>query len=276
MSDEAWALEVRLFVEAIHARYGYDLRNYAPASLRRRVRAALSNSGRRNLGDLQHAVIHDATLFARVLADLTVRVSDMFRDPPFYKALRQHVVPVLRTYPHVRLWSAGCADGEEAFGLAVLLEEEGLGERCQIYATDLSPQALDAAKLGAYPRGRAAQYQRNYAASGGTRRLSDYYSEGQGGVAMAEALRRRIVFFQHDLVSDQVFGEMHVVLCRNVLIYFDRELRRRALEKLLASLTPGGFIGLGSSERLLRSDSPRAPAEVVPGTRLYRLDGEKP
>ncbi len=243
-------IEVRLFLEAIHVRYGYDLRDYSPASMGRRLMSALAKSGLPHLGELQHQVLQDPDLFSVVLEDLTVRVSEMFRDPSFYKAFRQQVIPILRTYPLLNIWHSGCASGEEAFSSAVLLTEEGLYERTQIYATDLSPRALEQAKQGVYPADSIAQCQANYEASGGTASFKDYYSSAYDHFAMRESLRRRILFFQHNLVSDHVFGEMHVIFCRNVLIYFEPALRQRVLKKFVQSLCPGGFLCLGGSERL--------------------------
>jgi chemotaxis protein methyltransferase CheR len=243
-------LEVRLFLEAIYSRYGYDLRDYARPSMRRRVLAALAASGLRHLGDLQHRLLHDRDLFADVLEHLTVRVSELFRDPAVYTTLRSEIVPVLRTYPLLRIWHAGCASGEEAYASAILLEEEGLYDRSQIYATDLSPKAIQHGKDGVYPAARLPAFERNHAASGGTSTLTSHLTLAYDHIAMREQLRRNILFFQHDLVSDHVFGEMHVVFCRNVLIYFGRELRERVLKKLAQSLCPGGFLCLGTSEQL--------------------------
>jgi chemotaxis protein methyltransferase CheR len=250
MSEDAFAIEVELLLEAMRARYGYDLRGYARSSLHRRVRAALVKSGLAHLGELQHELLSDHEVFAQVLDDLTVRASDMFRDPPFFRAFREKVVPVLRTYPQVRIWHSGCASGEEVFGAAIVLLEEGLLDRTQIYATDLSVQALEVAKQGVYRAENLESYARNYAAAGGTASLDRYYTYAYDRIAMAEVLRARTVFFQHDLVTDHVFGEMHVIFCRNVLLYFGPELRAQVVGKLSQSLCPGGFLCLGSSERL--------------------------
>lgn len=250
------ALEVRLFLEAIFARYDYDLRGYAPASMHRRVMVALRKSGLAHLGELQHRVLRDSTVFQHVLEELTVQTSDLFRDPTFYAALRTHVVPVLRTYPLLRIWHAGCASGEEAYTSAILLSESGLYERAQLYATDLSARAVEQAKQGIYADARAGTFARNYAASGGEGDLSSFYTEGYQRIAMKDSLRRNLLFFQHNLVSDSEFGEMNMVFCRNVFIYFQPELRRRVLRKFACSLRPGGFLCLGSSERLNTSIHP--------------------
>jgi chemotaxis protein methyltransferase CheR len=252
------SIEIRLLLEAINSRYGFDLRGYAQSSIQRRVRAALAKSGLGNFGELQHRVLTDAAFFADMLDELTVHVTEMFRDPPFYRAFRQRVVPILRTYPLLRIWHGGCASGEEAYANAIMLEEEGLYERAQIYATDLNPQALEHAKLGVYSAEQLRAFKENYEKSGGTRDLSMYCTEAYEQVALKESLKRNILFFQHNLVSDHVFGEMHVIFCRNVFIYFGQTLRERVLEKFAQSLCPGGFLCLG------------AFSEFAPEERIYR------
>ncbi|HVZ34261.1 MAG TPA: CheR family methyltransferase, partial [Polyangiaceae bacterium] len=216
--DDIEALEVRLLLDGIHAKYGYDLRGYTEASISRRIRAVLARSGLEHLGELQHRVLTDAAFFATVLNELTVQVTELFRDPEFYRVLRTRVIPVLRTYPLLKIWHAGCASGEEAYATAILLQEEGLYERAQIYATDLSPEALEQAKQAVYPDDRLELFARNYAGSGGRLNLASHCTTAYGGIAIKDSLRRNVFFFQHDLVSDQPFGEMHVIFCRNVLI----------------------------------------------------------
>jgi chemotaxis protein methyltransferase CheR len=265
------AAEVRAFLETLHNRYGYDLRNYAPASMGRRVKRALVRSGMSDLGELQRRIVDDAQLFARILEDLTIRVSEMFRDPGFYAAFRSRVVPVLRTYPSLRIWHSGCAAGEEPYASAIILHEEGLYERTQLYATDLSAQAIEQAKQGIYSVKQLSTFADSYQKSGGKSDFSSYYTAAYDFFAIKEGLRRNILFFQHNLVSDYEFGEMHVIFCRNVLIYFDRELQSRVLAKFAASLCPGGFLCLGSSERLSRADD--AFSEFAPQERIYRREG---
>lgn len=249
-TDDVQAIEIRLFLQAIFERYGYDLRDYSPLSIHRRVMGALVKSGLKHLGELQHRVLHEPEFFGGVLEDLTVRVSEMFRDPTFYRTLRAQVIPLLRTYPLLNVWHSGCASGEEAFSSAIILTEEGLYDRTQIYATDLSVRALEQAKEGVYPADTLTQCASNYSAAGGGRHFEDYYRAAYDHFAMRESLRRRILFFQHNLVSDHVFAEMHIIFCRNVLIYFESALRDRVLQKFTQSLRPGGFLCLGSSERL--------------------------
>lgn len=270
--SELEALEIRLLLEAIHAKYGYDLRDYSPASLTRRVRTILLKSGLHNLGELQHKLLVDPIFFGAVLEDLTIRVSDMFRDPDFYRTLRTHVAPLLRTYPFLNVWNSGCATGEEAYSCAIVLSEEGLLDRTQIYATDLSVKGLEQAKQGVYPAEKLPAFTDNYEKSGGKSDFASYYTSAYNQVALKDLLRRKILFFQHDLVHDQVFGEMHMIFCRNVLIYFDRPLRDRVLDKLSQSLCPGGFLCLGSSERLDRPNE-RAFTDFAPEYQIYRYQG---
>src|SRR5690606_620524 len=196
---EVEALELRLLLDAIHERYGYDLREYDRASIQRRMRLALAKSGLSHLGELLHHVLRDPAPFALVLDELTVRVSEMFRSPPFYRAFRERVLPMLRTYPQIKLWHAGCANGEEVYTSAILILEENLYERTQIYATDMSRAALDQAREGTYPEASLAVFAENYAKSGGRRSFDEYYTAAYGRIVVREALRRNIVFFQHDL-----------------------------------------------------------------------------
>jgi chemotaxis protein methyltransferase CheR len=266
-------IEIRLLLEAIHARYGYDLRDYAAASMRRRVRSALTRSGRKNLGHLQHDVLYDRECFADVLDQLTVRVSTLFREPSSFKAFRTRVVPLLRTYPLLKLWHAGCATGEEAYSSAIVLTEEGLFDRAQIYATDLSQRALHQAKEGIYPTSLVADFEQNHADSGATSQLSAYVTTAYDHVAIRETLRKGVHFFHHDLVMDHVFGEMNVVFCKNVLIYFGRDLRERVLQKLAQSLRPGGFLCLGNAERLTGSTATEKTfAPFCAEERIYRYE----
>jgi chemotaxis protein methyltransferase CheR len=261
-------IEIRLFLEAIHARYGYDLREYSPVSTRRRVLAVLAKSGLDNLGELQHRMLRDPEFFGSLLDDLVLRVTEMFRDPTFYRAFGARVVPILRTYPLLKFWHSGCATGEEAYSTAILLSEQGLYDRTQIYATDLSARALEQAKQGVYSAERGREFGENHTRAGGTCPFSNYYTEAYDRIALRESLRKNVLFFQHNLVSDHVFGEMNVIFCRNVLIYFGQSLRDRVIAKFAQSLCPGGFLCLGSGERLPRSGHDFR--EFVPGERIYR------
>jgi len=269
---EVEAIEVRLFLEAIYLQYGYDMRGYAPASIRRRVMATLAGSGLTHLGELQHRVLADPVFFATVLETLMVRVTDMFRDPTFYRAFRAQVVPVLRSYPLLKIWHAGCATGEEVYALAIVLAQEKLYDRAQIYATDLSYEALERAKLGMYPAARVDAFTSNYQQAGGTGNLADYYTVAYDSIVMRESLRRNVLFFQHNLVSDHVFGEMNVIMCRNVLIYFGAELKDRVLHMLDQSLCPRGILCLGNSEHLPRSGERLHFGTLAPTERIYRRE----
>jgi chemotaxis protein methyltransferase CheR len=264
------ALEARLFLEAIHERYGYDLRDYAAPSMNRRLQVALARSGLSDLGALQHRVLTEPEAFARVLGDLTVQVSELFRDPEFFQVFRARVVPMLRTYPLINIWHAGCATGEEAYSMAILLEEEGLLDRCQLYATDLSAPAVERAKQGVFSVKNLGAVADRHRRAGGKGTLEDHATVAYDQLALKEALRRKIFFFQHDLVSDHVFAQMQVVFCRNVLIYFGRPLRERVVPKLTDSLCPGGFLCLGTSERP-PVDARVAFLEVAAAERIYRL-----
>lgn len=255
-------------LEDLRSRHGYDLRGYALPSLTRRIRAAMARSNMPDLAALRRRALDDPAFFRELLDSLTVRVSEMFRDPEFYAAFRSEVVPVLRTYPLLRVWHAGTASGEEAYSMAILLLEEGLYERAQIYATDLNEQAVEAAKQGIYPAARLAHFADNYRRAGGLHELSRYVTVAYGNMAVRESLKRHIAFFHHDLVADQVFGEMHAVFCRNVLIYFGRALQAKVLEKLGRSLCPGGFLCLGANEQLPRSNPSFHP--FVRAQRIYR------
>ena len=222
-------IEQRLLLDAIYHQYHYDFRAYAQASLKRRLRSALSQFGCKTLSQLQDRVLHEPAVFTGLLQFLTVQVSDMFRDPSYFLALRNEVVPILRTYPSIKVWVAGCSAGEEVYSLAILLHEEGLLDRTLIYATDINPHALRAAEQGVYDLERVAAFTANHAQSGGRSSLSDYYTARYGRVMFDKALREHMVFSDHSLATDSVFAEVHLVSCRNVLIYFERDLQNRAL-----------------------------------------------
>jgi chemotaxis protein methyltransferase CheR len=243
-------LEFRLLIDAIYHVYHYDFRGYAPASLRRRMKTAMGRFGCATLSQLQDRVVHEPQVFAALLDHLTVQVSEMFRDPPYFRALREQVVPLLRTYPSLKVWIAGCSAGEEAYSMAILLREEGLLARTLIYATDINPHTLQRAAAGVYDVGSVAGFTLNHRASGATSSLSDYYTAAYGRAVLDKSLKEHIVFSDHSLATDSVFAEVQLVSCRNVLIYFDRELQDRALGLFSESLCRQGFLGLGSKESL--------------------------
>jgi chemotaxis protein methyltransferase CheR len=266
---ELFDLEIDLFLEAVYQRYRHDFRSYARPTLRRRLTQAMSTFGCESLSQLQHQVLRDTALFGRVLGYLTVQVSDVFRDPPFYAALRTHVLPVLATYPSIKLWVAGCGTGEEVYSLAILLDEAKLLRRAIIYATDVSSPALRSAEQGIYDVTRAQDFSRNYQLAGGLRSLSDYYVAAYEKIVFERRLRENVVFSDHSLATDHVFAEVHLVTCRNVLIYFDQTLRDRALGLFHASLVRRGFLGLGSKENLRSSSHRELFAEVDRENRLF-------
>jgi chemotaxis protein methyltransferase CheR len=259
-------IEQRLLIDAIYHRYHYDFRGYAQASLKRRLGSALQHFGCQTLSQLQDKVLHDPTVFPALLEYLTVQVSDMFRDPSYFRALREEVVPHLRTYPSLKVWVAGCSAGEEAYSLAILLQED----RTLIYGTDINQQALRAAESGVFDMARVATFTENHARSGGRRSLSDYYTARYGRVVFDKALREHMVFSDHSLATDSVFAEMHLVSCRNVLIYFERDLQDRALGLFREALCHRGFLGLGSKESLRFSAQADAFDDFVVTDRIYR------
>lgn len=267
---ELFDLELKLLLEAVYQRYHYDFRDYALASLRRRMRHAMARFECANLGDLQHRLLQEPDTFAQAMQFFTVQVSEMFRDPAYFKVLREHAIPVLRTYPSIKVWIAGCSTGEEVWSLAILLHEEGLLDRTIIYATDINPEALEAAEAGAFNLDRLAQFSRNYLAAGGTGSLSDYYSSGYGSVVFDRALKRNIVFADHSLATDTVFSEVHLVSCRNVLIYFQRTLQDRAIGLFHEALVHRGFLGLGSKESLQFGEHASEFEACAREQRLYR------
>jgi chemotaxis protein methyltransferase CheR len=263
--------EVEALVIAIMQRYGYDFSHYARASFQRRIRHAMAEEDCASVSALQAKLLRDPLVMRRFLAHLSVHVTAMFRDPEFYQALREHVIPWLRTYPFVRIWHAGCATGEEVYSMCVLLEEEGIYDRCRIYATDLSEVILHKAKLATYPLTSLQRYTANYHRAGGAGDFSAYYTADSENALLHERLRRNVVFSLHNLASDGSFNEFHLICCRNVLIYFDEVLRDRVLGLLDQSLARGGHLALGRRETLsFTALGEDAYQEVVPGLKVYR------
>jgi chemotaxis protein methyltransferase CheR len=268
--EDSFDYELRLLLEAIYHRYQHDFRHYAIASLRRRVTQAMQRFGCRSVSQLQDRILHEPDVFAQTLEYLTVQVSELFRDPAYFRALRQEVVPFLKTFPSVKLWVAGCSAGEEVISIAILLHEENLLDRALVYATDINPKALGAAKAGMYPIDRIAQFSENYLAAGGTRSLSDYYHAAYGSAIFDRALRQRVLYADHSLATDSVFSEVHFVSCRNVLIYFDRSLQDRSLSLFHDALVHRGYLGLGAKESLHFSALASSFVEVPGRQRIYR------
>jgi chemotaxis protein methyltransferase CheR len=263
-------IELRLLLDAIYLKYHYDFRGYAHASLRRRLRTALDRFGCATLSQLQDRLLRDPVLFQDLLDLLTVPVSEMFRDPGYFRALREAVVPLLRTYPSLKIWVAGCSTGEEAYSFAILLREEGLLQRSLIYATDINPHRLQQAEAGVYAVDRIAGFTENHRRSGARSSLSDYYTAAYGGAVFDKSLRAQMVFSDHSLATDSVFAEVQLVSCRNVLIYFNRALQDRALGLFRDSLCRRGFLGLGARETVRLSAHAGSFAEFVRGERIFQ------
>ena len=263
-------IELKLLMEAIFLKYSYDFRNYTGASQKRRVRYALEQLRLPNVSALQERVLHDPTVFAQLLQFLTIPVSEMFRDPSYFLTLRQQVVPVLQTYPSVKVWVAGCSTGEEAWSLAILLREEGLLDRTQIYATDINPASLDKARQGIFPMEAVRNYTANYQRAGGQRAFSDYYTAAYDAARFDPSLCANAVFADHSLATDSVFAETQLVSCRNVLIYFNRALQDRALGLFHESLCHRGFLGLGAKESIDFSSFATRFDTLARPERIYR------
>lgn len=270
MTDSLEDLEIQLLLEALYQRYHYDFRHYARASIKRRLIQARDQMGFSSFSALQESVLHDPAMLPRLLGYLTVQVSEMFRDPSYFLALREKVLPHLRTYPSLKVWIAGCSSGEELYSLAILFREEGLYDRTLFYATDINPDALRAAETGVYALDRLKKFTENHQKAGGRSSLSDYYTADYGRAVFDKTLRSRVVFSDHSLVTDAVFAEMHLISCRNVLIYFDRSLQDRVIGLFRDSLARKGFLGLGSKESLRLSAHAGAFSEFVKEEKIYR------
>jgi chemotaxis protein methyltransferase CheR len=267
-------IEIRLLLEALYGRYHYDFRNYAMASIKRRLKQAKEQLGFATISALQESVLHDPGMLPRLLGYLTVQVSEMFRDPGYFQAIREHVVPHLRTYPSLKVWVAGCSSGEELYSLVILFREEGLEKRTLFYATDINQDALRIAESGTYSLDRIQLFTENHRKSGGKSSLSDYYSAAYGRASFDKTLRQKVVFSDHSLVTDAVFGEMHLVSCRNVLIYFDRPLQDRAIGLFKNSIARKGFLGLGAKESLRFSDHAGSFTDFVREEKIYQRTSE--
>ncbi|MFZ4578885.1 MAG: CheR family methyltransferase [Myxococcota bacterium] len=263
-------IEVNLLLEAIFQRYGYDFRDYARASIERRLSQFLKDAGIVDLSTVTAQLLRDPVFFHRLVPYFSVSVTSLFRDPPFYKALREKVVPVLRTWPRFKVWHAGCATGEEVYSVAIVLREAGLLDRAMLYGTDISQPALDTAKAGIYPLEILKQGSANYQKSGGTGSLSDHYHAKYDVAVMNAALAKQITIARHNLAMDKSFGEVQMVVCRNVLIYFNQDLQNLVLQLFLDSLDHGGFLCLGDKESLSFSAVEHAFVAVDEKARIYK------
>ena len=263
-------IEIELLLEAVFRHYGFDFRSYAYASIRRRLWKRAEAEGLSSISELQARVLHAADAMERLLLDLSVSVTSMFRDPGFYAAFRKDVVPLLRTYPFIRVWHAGCSTGEEVYSTAIVLEEEGLLDRTRLYATDINDAVLQRARDGIFPLNRMQEYTENYIRAGGRRSFSEYYVAKYDGALFSPSLTRNVVFSQHNLVTDRSFSEFHVIFCRNVLIYFDRELQHRVHALFYESLVNFGVLGLGGKESLRFSQYEACYEKLGSREKLYR------
>src|SRR4051812_19969814 len=268
--DDVEDIEIALLLEGVFRRYGFDFREYAPASLRRRVWRRANAEGLETLSALQDRLLHDPACMERLLLDLSINVTAMFRDPTFYVAFRERVVPQLRTYPFTRIWVAGCSTGEEVYSLAIILQEEGLYDRARIYATDINETVLEQARAGVFPLDKMKEYTQNYLKAGGTRAFSEYYVAAYDGAQFQRSLVDNVVFAQHNLVSDRSFNEFNVVVCRNVMIYFDRALQNRVHRLFYESLMTFGVLALGAKESIKFSPFEDCYEELDATERLYK------
>lgn len=251
---EVEEIEIDLLLEALFRRYGYDFRHYAKASITRRIRHLLEKSGRSRISEMIPELLYDKSFFEKIVYDFSITVTEMFRDPGFYRAIREKVIPYLKTYPFIKIWHAGCATGEEVYSIAIVLKEEGLYDRATIFATDFNNAALAKGKEGIYSLENIKQYTLNYQDAGGTSSFSEYYHAQYDSVIMDQSLKKNITFANHNLVTDNTFSEMHLILCRNVLIYFNKTLQDRVLRLFHDSLIHGGFLCLGTKESRRFSD----------------------
>lgn len=263
-------IEIRLLLEAIFLKYHYDFRGYSSASIKRRLVQAKEYFKCSSYSMLQDRVLHDPSIFPELLGFLTVQVSEMFRDPSYFLAIREKVIPYLRTYPSLKVWVAGCSAGEELYSMAILFREEGLESRTMFYGTDINTEALKKAERGVYPLTQIPLYTQNHRKAGGKSSLSDYYTAAYGSAVFDKSLRERAVFSDHSLVTDAVFAEVQLISCRNVLIYFDRELQDRAIGLFRDSLSRKGFLGLGAKESLRFSRYSSDFADFLKEDRLYQ------
>jgi chemotaxis protein methyltransferase CheR len=263
-------IEIRLLIEGVYRYYGFDFRNYAPASLKRRIRNVLAAEKLSSISVLQDRILHEPGFIDRFLLGVTVNVTSMFRDPSFFVVFRERVVPILRTYPFIRIWHAGCSTGQEVYSMAILLQEAGIYHRCRIYATDTNESALRQAKSGIYPLEFMQEYTQLYLKAGGMRSFSEYYTAAYDSAIFQSSLKENVIFSQHNLVTDRSFNEFNVILCRNVLIYFDRLLQRQVHQLFYDSLCSFGILGLGRQESVRLTPYEKHYEEFKKGEKLYR------
>jgi len=263
-------LEIELLFEALNRRYGYDFRDYAYETARRRVLHRVAMSELSTIGELQHLVLHDRNAADALVTSLSINVTEMFRDPDFFMAVRKTILPCLAEQEHLKIWHAGCASGEEVYSMAILLKEEGLYGRARLYGTDFNDTILEKAKVGLIPLGQMQQNIHNYQDSGGNQDFADYYHARYEGAMIINSLKKNIVFSRHNLTCDRSFGTFHLIVCRNVLIYFNQRLKDRVLKLFVDSLHVGGYLCLGSHETLMQNRQREAFQVVDSGLRIYQ------
>ena len=263
-------IEIELLLEAIFQKYGYDFRQYARASIKRRIMHRLAVTKLKSISEMLEKVLYDVNFFETLLLDLSVNVTEMFRDPLFFKVLRKEVIPVLKTYPFLKIWHAGCATGEEVYSFAIILKEEGLYDKAQIYATDFNEVILHKAKQGVISLDQIKQYTMNYQKAGGKESFANYYTAKYNSVLIDQSLKKNIVFSDHNLATDGVFGEMNLIMCRNTLIYFQKELQNRAIGLFKESLCHLGFLCLGTKESLMFSEYEKDFEPVEKKVKIFR------
>ena len=269
-SDQLEDVEIELLLEGVFRHYGYDFRDYAPSSLRRRIRDRVRAEHVQTISGLKEKVLHDPECMERLLLSFSINVSAMFRDPGFYRAFRARVVPILRTYPFIRIWHAGCSTGEEVYSMAILLDEEGLYDRCRLYATDMNESVLKTARDGIFRLAAMKGYTSNYIQAGGTRSFSEYYTASYDNAIFRPALKKNMVFAQHNLAMDGPFNEFHAIMCRNVMIYFNKVLQARVHRLFLDSLIRRGFLCLGSKETIKHTVAEVEYEEFDAAEKIYR------
>ena len=257
-------------LESLYQKYGYDFRQYSEAHIKRRLRNRMTLSGIQDISEMLYKVQNDETFVSKLLHDLSITVTEMFRDPGFYKSLRENVMPILKTYPFIKIWHAGCSTGQEAYSMSILLQEEGLYERSTIYATDFNQQVVNHAKEGIFSNVLIKEYTANYQLSGGKASFSDYYTSDDQNAIMNQSLKKNIVWANHNLVTDSVFAEVNLILCRNVLIYFDKNLQNKVHQLFYSSLINGGILCLGSKESLRFTELDSKYVEVDRKSRIYK------
>jgi chemotaxis protein methyltransferase CheR len=263
-------IEVKLLLEGVYRYYGFDFRNYALASIKRRIWNTIHAEGLTTISGLQEKILHSPECMERFLYKLSVNVTSMFRDPSFFLTFRNKVVPILRTYPFIRIWHAGCSTGEEVYSMAILLHEEGLYHRSRLYATDINEMSLRKARTGIFPLESMKEYTQNYVLAGGKKSFSEYYTAAYENAIFSSNLKENIIFSQHNLATDHSFNEFNIILCRNVLIYFDKVLQMRVHKLFYESLVRFGILGLGRQESVKFTPHENDYKELESGEKLYR------